>query len=217
MRKGSARSGVERQLGNGLLTPHSGSVAAAGRAGPASERSPTLIFMAAQGSEVNLRTTRPGLRLGALAAGDEVELLRIHRTPEVRRWWEDPAEGFPWDEPEAVRFTIEVDEAIAGLIQFSEELEPKYRHASVDMFLDPALHGQGYGSAALSTVVRYLIQERAHHRITVDPAADNQLAIGAYRKAGFREVGIMRQYERDLSGDGWHDGLLMELLASERR
>ncbi len=49
------------------------------------------------------------------------------------------------DDPEATRLTIEVDGAVAGLIQFSEELDPKYRHASIDLFLDPALHRRGWG------------------------------------------------------------------------
>jgi hypothetical protein len=52
-----------------------------------------------------------------------------------------------------------------------------------------------------------------HHRITIDPAAENAAAIRAYEKVGFRPVGVMRRYERDVDGDGWHDGLLMELLA----
>jgi hypothetical protein len=26
-------------------------------------------------------------------------------------------------------------------------------------------------------------------------------------------VGVIRRYERDVEGEGWHDGLLMELLA----
>ena len=101
---------------------------------------------------------------------------------------------------------IEVDGAVAGLIQFSEELEPKYRHASVDLFLDPALHGRGLGTEAVSAVVRHLIDERGHHRITIDPAAANAAAIRAYEKAGFSRVGIMRRYERDVGGGGWHDG-----------
>jgi RimJ/RimL family protein N-acetyltransferase len=147
-----------------------------------------------------------------LAEGDEAELLRIHLTPEVARWWDVPAEGFPWDEPESTRLTIEVDGAVAGLIQFSEELEPRYRHASVDLFLDPALHGRGLGTEALRRVARHLIDDRGHHRITIDPAADNAAAIRTYEKVGFRPVGIMRRYERDVDGGGWHDGLLMELL-----
>ncbi len=83
------------------------------------------------------------------------------------------------------------------------------------MFVDPALHGRGIGSAALRSVVRQLIEERGHHRVTIDPAVANAAAIRAYEKAGFRTVGVMRGYERDAGGEGWHDNLLMELLASD--
>ena len=44
--------------------------------------------------------------------------------------------------------------------------------------------------------------------------AANTAAIRAYEKAGFKPVGVMRQYER-LPGGEWHDGLLMDLLADE--
>ena len=153
------------------------------------------------------------LLLRPLAERDVDELLRIHATPEVRRWWDPPDEGFPLtDEPDATRLTIEVDGRIAGMIQFSEELEPKYRHAGIDIFVDPAFHGRGLGTEAVRRVARHLIDERGHHRITIDPAADNAAAIRAYEKAGFRTVGVMRRYERDADGDGWHDGLLMELV-----
>jgi aminoglycoside 6'-N-acetyltransferase len=150
-----------------------------------------------------------------LADGDEAELLRIHRTPEVARWWEQPDAAFPWDEPESVRFTIEVDGRTAGLIQYAEEIEPKYRHASVDIFLDPALHARGVGAEALRQVVRHLIDERGHHRITIDPATDNHAAIRSYENVGFRKVGVMRRSERDADGEGWHDSVLMELIAGE--
>jgi aminoglycoside 6'-N-acetyltransferase len=157
-----------------------------------------------------------GLILRPLAQGDEGELRRIHTTPEVARWWDLPGEQFPWEEPESTRMTIEVDGAVAGLIQFSEELEPRYRHASIDLFLDPALHGRGLGTEAVRRVARHLIDERGHHRITIDPAAGNVAAIRAYEKVGFRWVGVMRRYERDVDGAGWHDGVLMELVAGER-
>jgi aminoglycoside 6'-N-acetyltransferase len=153
--------------------------------------------------------------LRPLAVGDEGELLRIHRTPGVLRWWDVPEEGFPWDEPESTRLTIEVGGVIAGLIQFSEELTPKYRHASIDLFLDPALHGRGLGSEAVSSVVRHLIDDCGHHRITIDPAVANAAAIRSYEKVGFKRVGVMRRHERDVGGGGWHDSLLMELLAGE--
>ena len=81
--------------------------------------------------------------------------------------------------------TIVVGGRIAGLIQYAEELEPKYRHASIDIFVDPALHGRGIGTEAIRLLVRHLIEDRGHHRITIDPAADNAEAIRAYEKAGF--------------------------------
>lgn len=119
------------------------------------------------------------------------------------------------DEPEATRWTIEVDGAVAGMVQFTEESEPKYRHASIDLFVDPSLQGRGVGTKAVKRVARHLTEERSHHRITIDPATDNVAAIRAYEKAGFKSVGVMRQSERDADGGGWHDSLLMELLAGD--
>jgi aminoglycoside 6'-N-acetyltransferase len=154
--------------------------------------------------------------LRPLEPGDAAELRRIRETPEVALWWDRVEAGFPLtDEPEATRLTIEVDGAVAGMAQFNEEQEPKYRHASLDLFLDPALHGRGLGTEAVRRVVRILVAERGHHRITIDPATENIAAIRAYEKAGFTPVGVMRQSERDADGEGWHDSLLMELLAGE--
>jgi aminoglycoside 6'-N-acetyltransferase len=64
--------------------------------------------------------------------------------------------------------------------------------------------------------VRHLIEDRGHHRLTIDPAAANERAIRCYAGVGFRPVGVLRQYERDDDG-GWHDGLLMDLLAADWR
>jgi aminoglycoside 6'-N-acetyltransferase len=154
------------------------------------------------------------LQLRPMDPGDAGELRRIHATPEVAEWWDAPPEAFPvTDDPDSVRLTIVVDGAVAGLVQFWEETEPKYHHAAVDVFLDPALRGQGWGTEAVRRVVRHLVDERGHHRITIDPATANAAAIRSYEKVGFRPVGIMRAYERDHDGRGWHDGLLMELIA----
>jgi aminoglycoside 6'-N-acetyltransferase len=151
--------------------------------------------------------------LRPVSESDAPELRRIHAEPEVARWWDAPDERFPLDdEPEATRFTIEVEGRVAGMVQFSEESEPKYRHAAIDVFLDPVFHGRGIGTEAIRRVVRHLIDERGHHRITMDPAADNAAAIRAYEKVGFRRVGVMHLAERDADGRGWHDSLLMELV-----
>src|SRR5229473_1373175 len=102
---------------------------------------------------MELGAQEPDLVMRALAVGDEAELLRIHRTPEVSRWWEEPQEGFPWsDDPEQTRLTIEVGGRVAGLVQFYEEPTLKYRHAAIDLFLDPRLHGRGLGTEVVRRV-----------------------------------------------------------------
>src|SRR5918999_2673705 len=154
------------------------------------------------------------MELRPLEPRDAADLRRILAEPEVARWWDEPDDDFPLgDDPDATRLVIEVDGAVAGMVQYPEGRDPKYRHASIDIFLDPAFHGRGLGTEAVRRVVRHLIDERGHHRITIGPAAENAAAIRAYEKVGFRPVGVMRAYERDVGGDAFHDGLLMELLA----
>lgn len=162
--------------------------------------------------------------LRPLREGDEAELLRIHRTPEVALWWGQPEPGFPWgDEPESERFAIELAAAglgaqlgaLVGMIQVYEEQTPRFRHAAIDLFLDPAVHGRGLGGEAVELLARMLFEQCGHHRVTIDPAAANVAAVRAYEKVGFRRVGVMRRYERVPDGAEWRDGLLMELLAED--
>jgi aminoglycoside 6'-N-acetyltransferase len=155
---------------------------------------------------------------------DHADAIRaIRATPAVAARWPDD-EGFPLtDEPDSTRFVVllrdpdmpdRVHPRERGLVQYGEEHTPDYRHASIDIFLDPEIHGQGYGREVIAVLAAHLIDDRGHHRITIDPAADNAAAIACYAAVGFRPVGIMRQYERGPGGT-FHDGLLMELLADE--
>jgi aminoglycoside 6'-N-acetyltransferase len=115
---------------------------------------------------------------------------------------------------DAQTFAVESDGHVAGAIQWSAETEPDYRHASIDIYLDPSVHGRGLGADAVRTLARHLIADLGFHRLVIDPAAGNAAAIRCYSKVGFRPVGIMRRYERGSDGT-WHDGLLMDLLAEE--
>ena len=130
----------------------------------------------------------------------------------MERWWDALEGDFPLaDEPDAERSAIVVGGAAVGMVQWSEELEPKYRSASIDIFVSATHHGLGVGTAAVRLAVEALCA-RGHHRITIDPAAENAAAIRCYEKAGFARVGRMRLAERDADGRGWHDVLLMELV-----
>ena len=145
------------------------------------------------------------------------DLRRILATPEVSARWGDEAAsgGWPDDDSSAVRFAILMDGVVRGMVQYGEEDDPMYRHASIDLFVDPAVHGRGIGRDAVATLAAHLVDDRGHHRVVIDPATDNEPAIRCYAAVGFRPVGLMRRYERDPSTGEWHDGLLMDLLAED--
>lgn len=158
---------------------------------------------------------RPGLP-------DEAEVLRqILAEPSVARWWGAPEPTGELiaelsGEADTVVLVVEADGVIAGGIQYWEEDDPRYRHAGIDIYLSGRCQGRGVGVAAIRLLARYLFEQRQHHRLTIDPAAANTRAIRCYAKAGFRPVGVLRQYEAGADGT-FHDGLLMDLLADELR
>ncbi|MFI9101567.1 GNAT family N-acetyltransferase [Streptomyces fildesensis] len=169
-----------------------------------------------------MQTTLHGasVTLRPATAADIPALAAIRSTPEVyERWHGDRdrmaasvAEDFA--EPDTEVFAIEHEGRVVGAIQWGAEEEPDYRHANIDIYLDPACHGRGLGTDAVRTLALHLITAHGHHRLIIDPAADNTAAIRCYTKVGFRPVGIMRDYERGLDGT-WHDGLMMDLLARD--
>jgi aminoglycoside 6'-N-acetyltransferase len=158
----------------------------------------------------------PSVTLREATLDDVAGLAAIRGEPAVaQRWGELGDREIEEDYVGNERvFVIESEGHVIGAIQYDEEEDPMYRHASIDIFLTTSRHGEGFGSEAVRVVARYLIEERGHHRLTIDPAADNTAAIRAYEKVGFRPIGVMRSYERGQDGT-WHDGLLMEMLADE--
>ena len=165
---------------------------------------------------VILRGERVLLRRGRPEDADR--LFQIRNEPEVLRWWgSDDIEVISEQFIEADEgFVIEAYGEVVGAIQYHEEDDPMYRHAGIDIFLTTSRHAQGLGTEAIRLLASYLFEERGHHRLTIDPAADNTAAIRAYEKVGFRSVGIMRNYERG-PDSVWRDGLLMDMLREEFR
>jgi len=159
------------------------------------------------------------LTLRPLAEEDLDTLADIVTGPTVREWWgviRDRAELREDLRNDGAAFAIEVDGEVAGWLGVSEETEPGYRHAGLDIALAPGHQDRGLGPEALRTAIRWLIDERGHHRFTINPAAANARAIRAYEAVGFRRVGVMRQYEQGPDGT-WHDSLLLDLLKDELR
>jgi aminoglycoside 6'-N-acetyltransferase len=158
------------------------------------------------------------VRIRRLQVRDAPALAAAGSQPEVASWWPDiteeklvaMAEGR--DDVEA--FAIEHQGELVGLIQAWENPDAEFRHANIDLFLEPRFHGRGLGRDAVRTLARWLVEERGHHRLTIDPALANERAIRCYEAAGFKRVGVQRRYWRDPEGV-WQDGLLLDLLAEE--
>lgn len=159
------------------------------------------------------------VRLRPPMNADIPRLVEIRRTPQVYERWRGGDDltaevERDFEEPDVVGYVIEFEDRVVGWVQWGAEEDPDYRHANLDIYVDPAVHGRGVGSDAIRTLARHLFVDHGHHRLAIDPAAANSAAIRCYSKVGFRPVGVMRRYERDADGT-WHDNLLMDLLAEE--
>jgi aminoglycoside 6'-N-acetyltransferase len=164
------------------------------------------------GPRVTLRRARPA---------DVDPLYAIRSEPAVADRWGPPE---PYAElrdellgpggDDLTVLVVEVDGMVAGAIQFHQEADVQYRHAGIDIYLSERAQGRGLGVEAVRLLAGYLFDVLGHHRLTIDPAADNVRAIRTYARVGFRPVGVLREYE--LGPDGtYHDGLLMDLVRSE--
>src|SRR5258708_14764524 len=144
------------------------------------------------GHRVRLRPGRPG---------DAPRLRAILAEPSVSRWWGEPDPVAAIEEDlrgggTSVLLVVEIDGQVAGGIQYPEEHDPMYRHAGIDIYLGSRYQGRGSGSEAVGLLARYLLGQRGHHRITIDPAAANDQATRSHARGGFRPVGVMGQHAR---------------------
>lgn len=166
----------------------------------------------------------PIIRVGSIllrppSLGDVAPLAAIWRQPSVARWW--PGEGpdeirrrIAEGEPGITPWVIELEGRVAGYVQLWEESDPEYRHAGIDLMLAEEHQGRGVGPATVEAVARWAFAQ-GHHRVTIDPAADNHRARRAYEKVGFRQVGVLRRYQWDPTTGSWVDGVLYDLLEDD--
>jgi aminoglycoside 6'-N-acetyltransferase len=142
-------------------------------------------------------------------------LRDLHSQPGVLEWWGPMDPMFPFDEPGSQRFAIVVGGELAGLVQHGDDSWPENRHAYIDIFLGDDFTGRGIGTEVVKRVVRMLVEEDGHHRITIDPVPENAAAVRCYEKAGFRLVGRFERATRDERSGQWRDELIMELVVTD--
>ena len=156
--------------------------------------------------------------LRPLSDDDLPEMRRILAEEAVRKWWgtfdDERIRREIYGDEYLAPYAIVLGDRTVGSIQWHEEDEPDYKRAGIDIFVESAFHGTGVAPDALTTLARYLFDERGHHAVDIDPHVENARAIRAYEKIGFKPVGVRRRYVRGDDGM-WHDSLLMDLLPEE--
>lgn len=149
---------------------------------------------------------------------DLPRLVAIVAEPEVAAWWPRQDEARLGrdllEDADVTSYVVLVAGETVGAVMVTEETDPDYRSASVDLFLDAAHQGRGLGRDVLRTLARRLFDVGGHHRITIDPAVSNARALRAYERVGFQPVGVMRRYERGPDCI-WRDAMLMDMLPED--
>jgi RimJ/RimL family protein N-acetyltransferase len=83
-------------------------------------------------------------------------------------------------------FGIQANGRLIGQVNY-DEIDPLDNSAELDIWIaNNTDTGQGYGTDALRTLMRYLFSEHNVEFCTIVPAASNTRAIRTYEKAGFR-------------------------------
>jgi diamine N-acetyltransferase len=109
-------------------------------------------------------------------------------------------------EPESdkARFVIEVGGEVIGecSLHFFDDYA-RACHLGISIRRDK--WGKGYGQDAVRTLVDYAFTYLNFRKVSLEVLADDERAVAAYSKAGFREEGRFREHN-------WHDGAYRDVL-----
>jgi RimJ/RimL family protein N-acetyltransferase len=95
------------------------------------------------------------------------------------------------------------------------DVDHRVGSAELGYWLDPAVHGEGYGSDAASRLVRYAFHTLQLHRLRARVGAFNDASVALLESLGFDREGTLREAV-PFEGDR-HDEYRYGLLASEWR
>lgn len=88
-------------------------------------------------------------------------------------------------------------------------LAPDERAYGIDIWIgEPTLWGQGLGTRAVRTMLRYLFEERGATTVALTTFSWNERAIRCYERAGFRKMRLLR-------GSEMHEGALQDELVMQ--
>lgn len=119
-----------------------------------------------------------------------------------RKWAEEP-------HPDAAWFAIDVDGELIGMCGL-HAIDHYHQRAEVGIRLGKPYRSKGFGQDAVRTLVDYGFRHLNLAKISLRVLADDERAVGAYRKVGFEEEGRLRSHT--WSAGERRDELMMALL-----
>lgn len=89
------------------------------------------------------------------------------------------------------------------------DFEPQHRRAGVGILVyDASQRCKGYASDALDALTEYARKVLGLHQLWCNIDTGNRASIALFRKAGFTDAGIRREWNR--TPDGYRDELLLQ-------
>jgi RimJ/RimL family protein N-acetyltransferase len=108
-----------------------------------------------------------------------------------KRWIEEGRTDSAW-------FAIDVDAETIGICGL-HSIDHYHQRADVGIRIGKPYWGRGHGQDAVRTLLEYGFSQLNLTKISLQVLADDERAVGAYRKAGFVEEGRLRDHT-------WYDG-----------
>jgi RimJ/RimL family protein N-acetyltransferase len=167
------------------------------------------------------------LRLRQFRAEDVEAMHECFADPEAMRFWNRPVHTKRIETERAVRSYIdctpsyyrfwavadvETDRCL-GLVSYHDG-HIRSKRAAIGYMINPAHHGQGLATEAVSAMLDFCFGELGLHRAEalIDP--DNAPSRALAEKLGFRAEGLLRDHLR--VGDTWRSEMLYSLLRTDR-
>ncbi|MGW8390841.1 GNAT family N-acetyltransferase [Pseudoduganella sp. HUAS MS19] len=149
--------------------------------------------------------TTQRLQLRCLRAADVPALYRMFSDPDAMRYWSSApwdstqqAEAYlaaavaGYDSGELLRMGVEVDGALAGVINLYS-FHRQNRRCDIGYMLDRAFWGQGYMQEAMAALIDYAFRELRLHRIEADIDPRNTASAKLLKSLHFVHEGHMRE------------------------
>jgi len=134
--------------------------------------------------------------------------------PQSRSAYEARFERHLIDRPaDLFELAVVADDRVVGQVQL-HAIDYFSRRCELGIALGQQYWNRGSGQDAIRTIVGYAFEVLDMNRVGLRVLADDQRAIGAYRRAGFVEEGRLRQHA--MVGGELRDELIMAILREER-